>query len=177
MKRISLIFLTLFLISSAVVIRGHNRATAEAQARSIVAADSAGEPTEPLLKTLKSFVKGHTGSSVTLNLGGSYARAQDVAKAAATAQSGTGQLYAEGQQKCASKSDSIVQARCVQDYVSSHLKTNAPPTPVVPPNPNDFIVRLTAPSYAADTATLLWGISVITLMAAVFPLTRKKRLY
>ncbi len=167
MKRFALILLTLILISGAFLARAHNHSEAVAKARAIVAADQVGQPTEQLLSSLKNYVALHTGSSIILNMGGSYGRAVAAAEVSAKAQVGTGQLYAEGQQKCAGKANSIVQAKCVQDYVSTRLKALAIPVAVAPPNPKDYIIIFKSPFFTFDTATLFLALALLVILASI----------
>jgi hypothetical protein len=108
-------------------------------------------------------------------LSGSYTRAQTAAEEYARSQGGTGQLYAEGQQKCAGKADSVVQARCVQSYVSQHLATIATPVAVAPPNPKDYIITIKSPAFASDFATLLFAGSTGLFVIAVYAFIRRKK--
>jgi hypothetical protein len=175
MKRVIILIAILGFAYAGISARAHNRSQSIAKANAIVNADQVGEPTAPLLTSLKSFVMTHTGSSVKLTLGGSYARAQAAAQASTKSQEITGQLYAEGQATCASKADSLVQARCVQAYVSARLKALAIPTPVTPPNPNDYIMSYTAPAIAADTASAMAALSLLSLIGGFFWILPKKR--
>lgn len=174
MKRFVLILLILILLGAAFITRAHNHTIAVAKGRAIVTADQVGEPTAQLLASLKNYVALHTGSSVILNMGGSYSRAVAAAEASAQAQVGTGQLYAEGQQKCAGKANSIVQARCVQDYVSSRLKALAIPVAIAPPNQNDYKLTFKSPLFAFDTATLLLVLAMFLVLASILTKLRRK---
>lgn len=177
MKPIIVIIIFLALAYGAISARANNHREAVARASAIVAADQNGEPTAPLLSALKSYISKHTGSSIILKLGGSYARAQAAATASTKSQEITGQLYAEGQATCASKADSLVQARCVQAYVTARLKalSIAPVSP--PPNPNDYTISYSAPEFTFDTATILGGLSILSLLGGFFWALPKKRAY
>ncbi len=171
-------------ISSAIVLgafalgtQAHNHGEAVQRASVVVAADRAGSSTAAALKQLRNYVGAHTGSTVTLSLSGSYTRAQTAAEEYARSQGGTGQLYAEGQQKCAGKADSVVQARCVQTYVSQHLAAISTPVAVTPPNPKDYSLTINAPAFAFDLATGLFGLATALAIAAAFYLVRRKQSY
>jgi hypothetical protein len=172
-----IIFLSSAILLSAFALgtQAHNHSEAVQRASVVVAADRAGSSTGEALKSLKKYVGGHTGSSVTLTLSGSYTRAQTAAEEYARSQGGTGQLYAEGQQKCAGKADSVVQARCVQSYVSQHLATIATPVAVAPPNPKDYIITIKSPAFASDFATLLFAGSTGLFVIAVYAFIRRKK--
>ncbi|MEO7617709.1 MAG: hypothetical protein ABIS59_02605 [Candidatus Saccharibacteria bacterium] len=175
MKRIIILIAILGFAYAGISARAHNRSLSIAKANAIVNADQVGEPTAPLLASLKNFVKTHTGSSVKLTLGGSYARAQTSAQDSTKSQEITGQLYAEGQATCASKADSLVQARCVQAYVTARLKALSIPAAATPPNPNDYIISYVAPSLAADTATAMGLLSLLSLIGGFFWILPKKK--
>ena len=175
MKRIIILIAVLGFAYAGIAARAHNRTESITRANAIVSADQIGEPTAPLLASLKNFVKTHTGSSVKLTLGASYTRAQAAAQASNKSQEITGQLYAEGQAACASKADSLVQARCVQAYVSSRLKALSIAPTLAAPNPSDYIINYTAPTTAADTATIMATLSILSLIAGFFWILPKKR--
>ena len=176
MKPVFFISSTILLSAFALGTQTHNHSEAVQRASIVVAADRAGTSTDIALKQLRKFVSSHTGSTVTLTLSGSYTRAQTAAEESARSQGGTGQLYAEGQQKCAGKANSIVQANCVQTYVSQHLATISTPVAVAPPNPKDYILNLKAPAFALDFATALFVLSsAFAVTAAYFFVRRKKQ--
>lgn len=177
MKPTLIILVCLALAYGAISARANNHREAVSRASAIVAADQIGEPTAPLLSSLKSYISKHTGSSIILKLGGSYARAQAAATASTKSQEITGQLYAEGQATCASKADSLVQARCVQAYVSARLKALSITPVSSPPNPSDYTISYRAPEFAFDLATILGGLSILSLVSGFFWALPKKRGY
>ncbi len=177
MKPVIFIASAIVLSAFALGTQAHSHSEAVQRASVVVAADRAGSPTEAALKQLRRYVAAHTGSTVTLTLSGSYTRAQTAAEEYARSQGGTGQLYAEGQQKCASKADSIALARCVQAYVSQRLSTIPTPVVVAPPNPKDYVLTIKAPSFAFDFATVLFASSSALAVIAAYFLVRRKKSY
>ena len=175
MKPILFLAAAIVLVATGLGIRAHNHSQAVDRASIVVAADRAGNPTQNDITLLKSYVKSHTGSTVMFSLGGSFSRAQAAAEASAKAQGGTGQLYVEGQQKCAGKADSITQARCVQQYVSAHLANVAVPVAVAPPNPKDYMMTVMAPKVAFDLASLTFFIAFCFSLVGAYYLIRKQR--
>lgn len=174
MTRILTILGILFLFGSAFSVRAQNHNTAVLRASTVVAADRAGEPIAPLLESLKKYVRTHTGSSVVLSLPGSYSRALSAAQASGQP-TATGALYAEAQAACAGKADSVRQAKCVQEFVSARLVTTPEQPTVLPPNPEDYVIRLKAPAIAPDLATLLWFVAFASALTALGLFLRNKR--
>lgn len=174
MTRILTLLGILFLFGSAFSVRAQNHSGAVLRASAVVAADRAGQPTVNLMEALKQYVRAHTGSSVSLSLPGSYSRALSAAQVSGKS-SGTGALYAEAQAACASKADSIRQAKCVQEYVSPRLVSIPEQPTVLPPNPQDYVVKLKAPTFTTDLATFLWLLSFASI-AVVLTLFIKKKL-
>lgn len=177
MKPVIFISSAILLSAFALGTQTHNHSEAVQRASVVVAADRAGSSTDAALKLLRNYVKAHTGSTVTLILSGSYTRAQTAAEEYARSQGGTGQLYAEGQQKCAGKADSISQARCVQTYVSQRLAAIDTPVTVAPPNPKDYTLTIKAPKFAFDLATALFALSTVLAVIAAYFLVRRQKNY
>jgi hypothetical protein len=94
-------------------------------------------------------------SSVTVTLNGSYTRAQAAAAASAAAANTSAQIYAAAQKACSGKSDSIVQAQCNAQYLSTHLANLPSSTPVSVPQPSEFQYKFVSPLWTADLAGVL----------------------
>jgi hypothetical protein len=146
--------------------------TAAHKAAAAVAADAASQDVSASLADLKAYVAAHMGTSRTVTLSGSYARAQAASTAAAQAASNaSAQVYADAQRACGGKTDSITQARCNQQYIAAHL-TTATPTPVPEPKLADYQHRLTSPVW---TPSLAGVVLAGALVAAVLALISSRR--
>jgi hypothetical protein len=151
---------------------------AHSQANAIVASDQvAPDPTAgsgPELTNLQSFVKSHMGTSVSFTLTGSYQRAQVASQAATAAQASNASIYAAAQAACNGKTDSLVQARCNQAYLQSHLPASTP-TPVATPKLSDYQYHLTAPIWTPDLAGALILGALIAFALLLFSLLKPRR--
>jgi hypothetical protein len=128
----------------------------------ITTLDQSGQDTTTALANLSSFSHNHMHASVNVGLDASYQRAV-MASQAASQPSGT--IYAQAQAACASHADSIVQARCVTDYVSAHLQPTATPPP--PPDRSKYQYSYHSPLWAPDAAGLAFLASLVLLVLAV----------
>ncbi len=159
-KRLLLVFAVL-LAAAGFYARYYNHQQAQALVKTVQEADSAGQDTTQQVKTLNDYVKSHMGATVTYRLDSGYKRAQDQARAAATAQAANAKIYADAQRACSSKKDSISLAKCNQDYLAKHLVNLPNPTPVPEPRLADYQPTVTAPLWTPDLAGAL-------LLAALF---------
>lgn len=127
----------------------------------IITKDQAGSDVKTDIQSLIIYVHNHMHASAKFELAGSYQRAADMA-AASNQPSGT--IYAQAQAACASKADSVTQARCVSDYVSKHLLPATTPPP--PPDHAKYTYDIHSPIWAPDTAGVAVLLTVICLAVA-----------
>lgn len=141
----------------------------------IVAADGQGSDVTGSLTDLGNFVHTHMAANTTVFLAGSYNRA-DAAYQASLAPSVSGQLYAEAQKACASRADSIVQARCVTDYVQKRLQpVNSQPAPK--PDKKTYTHAFISPPFASDSAGLAFMTAAICVVLAVWRASLRPKRY
>ena len=131
-----------------------NQQSVSDQMNQMAAYDAQGKATTAQQQQLKQFIESHTGLSAQLFLQSSFERAEEAAKAAANPSS-SGQLYAQAQAACGGKSDSVTQARCVQQYIAARGPANPNPQPVVAPSRADYTFEAKSPMIVADTVGLL----------------------
>jgi hypothetical protein len=160
-KRLLFISAAVILAAAGLYFRAANTHTAKNQAAELVRTDAAGPSAPASLASLKAFVAGHMGASVSFTLQGSYDRA--AAQAAAAATNANSQIYADAQKACGGKSDSVTQAKCNHAYLSAHLTNVAIPTPVPAPKLADYQYNLKAPFWAPDLAGALLLGAVVAL--------------
>lgn len=174
-KHILFAILAVALLAGAFLARSASLREAKKQADAIAAADKASQPTADAVVALKNYVALHMGSSVTVTLEGSYARAQAAAVAASKA-SDNSKIYADAQVACAGKSDSVTQAKCNQAYIASRL-VSPTPTPVPAPKRADYQQKLSSPAWTPDlTGALLLGAAAALGMASVTWLRERRRI-
>ncbi len=161
------------LLVAGIFMKTSNAHSARLQADQIIQADSTGTDTTTSLASLKAFVRGHMGASVSFTLQAAYDRAQAAAQAAAAASNASAQVYADAQRACGGKSDSITQARCNQQYLSSHLPNVPAPAAVAAPALSSYQYQLKAPLWTPDAAGALFLGALLSFGFAV-PLKRKK---
>lgn len=175
MSRRILITIGLVLLGLAGLVMWQNHARATKQVTAIVAADAAGTDQTAQVALLKAYVASHMGSSTTVQLAGAYARAQAAAAAAAQASAANAQIYAEAQRACAGKSDSIVQARCNQEYLAKRLIVVPQSAPVTAPDPASFVYKFSSPIWYPDLAGALVLGGLVALVWAFVGGKRRKR--
>ncbi len=156
------------LVAAGLSVRSQNIKSAQAQADKLVVTDKTSTSSAAGLADLKSYIKGHMGSSVAFTLQGSYGRAAAAAKVAAAASAANSQIYADAQRTCAGKSDSITQARCNQEYLSNHLTQVAPAGPITEPKLADYQYTLRAPVWTPDLAGALLLGALASLLFATY---------
>jgi hypothetical protein len=168
----------ILLAVAGVVVRQMNVNQAHLLASQVVAADVADASISAPLDSLRSYAATHMGASVTLSLTGSYNRAESSAaaatEAAAKAQSANAQIYANAQQYCMSKANSIVQAECNAAYLQQHLVATPSPTAVAAPKLADYQVSVVAPVWTPDLAGALFAGALVALVLS--PFVPKRRL-
>ncbi|HSY28144.1 MAG TPA: hypothetical protein VK832_11610, partial [Burkholderiaceae bacterium] len=107
MSKRSLFVIAALLLAAAGLYAQFNSATsARSQAQAITTLDESDASTVAQVNSLKSYVAEHMGTSVTIQLTGSYNRAQAASasstQAAQAAQSANAQVYADAQKSCMS---------------------------------------------------------------------------
>ncbi|HSX48337.1 MAG TPA: hypothetical protein VLF41_02440 [Candidatus Nanoarchaeia archaeon] len=136
----------------------------------ILAKDQASQDPTADLAALKLFSSTHMSAATRVELTASYQR--DLT-AAETAAQPSGQIYASAQKACASKADSITQARCVTDYVSKNLK----PTGIsaVMPDQAKYVYDFKSPVWTPDAAGALMLGSAGLFGLGLFTVLRRKQ--
>jgi hypothetical protein len=152
MSKRLLIIVALGLAAAGLYFAYLNNGQAHRWAAAVVAADQAGADTTAQMTALRAYVAGHMGAGAEVSLAASYSRAQQAARAAAAAQAANSQIYADAQRVCGGKRDSITQAKCQQDYLTSHLANVPLPTAVPEPKLADYQLKLRAPWWTPDLA-------------------------
>lgn len=175
-KRMLFVLVAVILAAAGLYVQWSDTAYAKSQVQAIEAADQAGQSTTADIASLKTFVANHMGTSVQIQLSGSYHRAQAAASAASnratTSQQSNAQVYADAQQACMSKANSIVQAECNAAYLQAHLNgANPSPTPSPVPQPQlaRYQMTLTAPTWTPDLAGSLMVGSILALGLTLIP--------
>lgn len=153
-----------------------NQKEAQVRVNTIVAKDNSGQETSADLATLKSYAATHTNGGATVTLTAAFQRAQAQALAQSNSAAANAQLYSAAQQACSGRSDSIVQSRCVQDYVSKRLVAAPAPSQIAPPKASDFVFAYRSPLWTPDSAgaCLLGGVAAL-LMVGYMTVGRKQR--
>ncbi len=177
-KRSLFIVAALLLAAAGLYTQYQDAASARSQAQAITTLDETGVSTTAQVESLKAYVSEHMGTSVTIQLTGSYDRAQSAAasstKAAQAAQSANSQVYADAQKSCMSKADSITQAKCNAAYLQAHLSTAPTPSPAPQPKLSEYQFPLTAPFWSPDIAGALMVGALAAFVVALF-LAPKRR--
>lgn len=173
-KRSVFVIIAIILAVFGLYLQSRDAASAHSQSQAITAADQAGQDTTGQVARLKTFVATHMGTSVQIQLLGSYQRAQAVAtessRAAQSAQAGNAAIYAAAQAACSGKTDSITQAKCNTAYLQSHLTTAAIPSILPQPSLATYQSSLTSPFWTADGAgALMLGAICALIVAFVVP--------
>ena len=153
-----------------------NHQEAQTQAEAIVAKDNTGQAVDADLSILKAYARTHTNGGVTVTLNAAFQRAQALAQAPSNAAASNAKLYNEAQQACSGRTDSITQARCVQDYVSQRLIAAPAPSQVAAPKASDFVFAYRSPLWTPDAAgsSLLGGVAAL-LMVGFMTFRQKQR--
>jgi regulator of protease activity HflC (stomatin/prohibitin superfamily) len=155
MSKWVLTILALLLLGGGLYMRNQNHAEAAKLAVVVLEADKEAQDTKGPLETLRAYTALHMGASASLTLQDSYERARAAAEAAAAAaQAANSQIYADAQRLCGGRSNSLVQAKCNQDYLAKHLSA-APPATVTAPKLSDYQYRIRAPWWTPDLAGAL----------------------
>jgi hypothetical protein len=155
---------------------GYNRHHLGGMVDAVIAKDAAATDTTADVVAIQSYVRHHMGTSATVELKGSYNRAQAAAVAAANPAS-NGTIYSDAQTACASKADSIVQARCVQNYLATHSQPSANPQAVVQPNLSDYTKIFKGPTFSFDTVGIALLAAVGFVIAGLFLYARPQSHY
>jgi len=152
-----------------------NQKDAQAQAAAIVAKDNSGQAVDVEQSTLKNYAATHTGGGVTVTLTAAFQRAQAQARVQSDAAASNAKLYSAAQQACSGRTDSITQARCVQDYVSKRLVAAPAPTQVAAPKASDFVFAYGSPLWTPDSAgaCLLGGVAAMLMVG--FMIIRRRQ--
>jgi hypothetical protein len=179
MSKRSLFIIAALLLAAAGLYAQFNSATsARSQAQAITTLDESDASTVAQVNSLKSYVAEHMGTSVTIQLTGSYNRAQAASasstQAAQAAQSANAQVYADAQKSCMSKADSITQAKCNAAYLQTHLSTAPTPTPVAQPKLSDYQIPLTAPFWTPDLAGALMVGALAAFVVALVVVPKRR---
>jgi hypothetical protein len=141
----------------------------------VVTADQTGLDSAPPQAALAAYTKQHMGTQRRVFLSGRFEGATAAAQQAANPQS-NGQVYAQAQAACGGKLDSVTQARCVTNYVSSHSQPSANPQPVQLPERSDaqFNPVFTSPRWTPDSTGLALVLTLaFVLVAGVMGLRRR----
>lgn len=157
----------LFLVTSAVAM-AVNHASAVSRVTAIVAEDASGKDTTISRDQLKAYSAAHMNASTSLELTASYNKDVKAAQNAASGAQATGQVYAQAQAACASKSDSLVQARCVSAYIAAHSTPLAQPKAPVLPDRSKYQYRYGSPAWSLDLAGLSLAAAVASLFGAIW---------
>jgi len=169
------------LLVGGLVVRSQNIQMTRSLADKVVAADRAGTDTEQPIAQLKDFTATHTGVTANVILSGSYERdvatinaANTAAKAAAVPNQ---QVYADAQAACAGKGNSIVLAKCNQEYLAKHLTAATPAAATQPlPNVADYRRTFPAPLWTTDLAgSMLLGAGICLLAAIIGAIFFRRR--
>jgi hypothetical protein len=145
----------------------------------VIGADAAGQSDVVPQQALTDYTKQHMGTGRTLFLAGRFESTTLAAKLAANPQS-NGQIYVDAQAACSAKTDSITQAHCVTDYVSSRSQPSANPQPVRTPERSDalFNLEFASPRWTPDTAGLaLAAAGILAVTGAALGLRRRRHLH
>ena len=139
----------------------------QTQTAAITAQDQAGLDPSATEVAVNTYVHTHMLTSTSVFLKASYDRA--VAASQSTATESNGQVYAAAQAACASHADSIVQANCVQAYLSAHSTTGAnPQAPAPAPAKADYTKTFIAPNWTEDSAGIALLLALVALFLAVY---------
>jgi hypothetical protein len=165
----------LLLLGSGIGLAVANQKGAQTRAAAIVAQDNQGQDTGEAVSALKSYAATHINGGATVTLTAAFQRTQAQAKVQAEAASASAKLYSAAQQACSGHTDSITQARCVQDYVSKRLVAAPAPSQVPAPKVSDFTFAYQSPLWTPDAAgaCLLGGIAAL-MMVGLMSIRRTK---
>ena len=141
-----------------------HRSYTAALKNTIVTKDNSALDTTGDQQVLKNYVANHMGTSTEVFMEGSYNRAAEAAKGVPGQPSG--EVYARAQQACSSRTDSVTQAKCVQNYVSTNAAPASNPQPAVMPTREAHTLKFKAPGWTADSAGLAFLIAVSSLVLA-----------
>jgi hypothetical protein len=173
-KRLTFAITAAALIIGAWYFQAQNAHAAQAKVSQILAADAASADTTTALASLKAYVAGHMGTSVSFTLNGAYARAQAAATAATNAANANANVYAAAQAACSGKTDSITQAECNQRYLDQHLVNEPSPTATAAPQLASYQYHLRAPLWSPDLPGVLY-LAAAGLIALAIVSGRRRR--
>jgi len=139
----------------------HQRVAAD-MVDGIVGIDQEGESTSSQLAQFRSYTANHMGTATSVYLEASYNRDKEAAQQAAQPQA-NGAVYTEAQKSCASTTNSVAQARCVQSYVAAHAPSSPNPQTVRMPSQQEYVKQLNSPVWTPDTA----GIALLLMLALI----------
>lgn len=162
LKTTSIIFLFTALITFLIFIIQFNSNSNHANSlkNQILSLDQEGENTSSLIDELKTFSTTHMNASITVELIDSYNRAL---QASEQSQQASGETYAKAQAACASRADSITQARCVNNYLAQNAPVNANSQAIAAPDRNQYIFTYKSPLLTPDLAGVMLLISLTSL--------------
>jgi len=157
--------ITLITFSIFIIQFNHNSNQAETLKNQILSLDQTGGDTSPIIDELKTFSMNHMNASMTVELIYSYNRAL---QAAERSQQISGETYTKAQAACASRADSITQARCVNNYLAQNAPVNAQSQAIVAPDRNQYIFTYKSPMLAPDLAGIMALISLTSLGVGIW---------
>jgi hypothetical protein len=176
-KRTLFVLAALVLAGAGVYARQLSADKAHSLASQVVSEDVSDASVTATLDSLKSFVVSHMGASTSITLSGSYNRADATSlaatQAAAKAEAANAQIYANAQQYCSSKANSIVQADCNAAYLQQHLVATPAPAAVAAPKLSDYKIALMSPVWTPDLAGALFLGAVAAFVLSFFVSHRK----
>lgn len=172
MKQTILLVAIVALAIAGLLSRSSNASYARDQAMQLSSL-AAGTETTAKLNSLKTYVMGHSGTTVTVVMTVAYQQALQAYQASVTPTPPSSTLYAEAQAACAGRAVATVQAQCNQQYIEAHSVVAT--TPSLPmPAASNYSYRFIAPAFALDGPTGLWTLSFLGLIWLVLPALRPR---
>lgn len=147
--------------------RYQNSTTLRSLVEVVIAMDSSGKDTASPLKSARDYAAGHMSAPIRIILQASYERAVEKAKAAVTPPVNNAEVYAQAQRVCGTKTDSVTQARCNQNYIASRLAPAETPSPAELPKISDYTYDLKPPLWTSDVAGVSFVLSAVLLFAGL----------
>ena len=141
------------LIAGGVFALRNNRMNAYSKVEAITAADQRKEDVSKLIDDLKTYSTTHMNASASVTLESKYER--DVAQAKADAEAGSHfniDVYKEAVQACPVKLNSVSAAKCIRDYVDTHVTTGQNPAKLRTIDKASYSYAFTSPRWAWDEA-------------------------
>lgn len=179
MKKVLLgitILIGCLLLAGGVFALRNNRMNAYSKVEAITAADQRKEDVSKLLDDLKKYSTTHMNASAHVTLESKYER--DVAQAKTDAEAGSRfniDVYKDAVQACPVKLNSVSAAKCIRDYVDSHVTTGQNPAKPRAIDKANYTYSFVSPRWAWDEAgTLLASgagiliVSLVTLAVGFF---------